>query len=122
VAALQVKSKFDAEFRRFSISRDPPPSMEEFRELICTLHGLGHIPFTLCYTAAQGELLPITNDDVRATRCCVVFPMTNGSLLGLCCSSFLFGEQRFICTLNALHCFSYAVCLCRARHFRTCHC
>jgi len=62
-SVIEVKSKFDAEFRRFSIVKKQSPSVEEFRGLIQELHRLKDIPFTLCYTDAQGDLLPINNDD-----------------------------------------------------------
>ena len=64
---IEVKSKFDAEFRRFSIpsvSRQFP-KIADFRLTIGHLHGLRDIPFTLCYTDSHGDLLPITNDEVR---------------------------------------------------------
>ncbi|CAG9529869.1 unnamed protein product [Cercopithifilaria johnstoni] len=62
---LQVKSKFDAEWRRFSIQfqDSKPPSYEHFRTLVEGLHSLHSIPFTVCYTSHSGDLLPITNDD-----------------------------------------------------------
>ncbi|KAL3998407.1 PB1 domain family protein [Acanthocheilonema viteae] len=62
---LQVKSKFDAEWRRFSIQfqDNKPPSYEDFRTLVEGLHSLHNIPFTVCYTSHSGDLLPITNDD-----------------------------------------------------------
>lgn len=60
---IEVKSKFDAEFRRFSIIKTTSPSVEEFRSLVQELHRLRDIPFTLCYTDGQGDLLPINNDD-----------------------------------------------------------
>uniref|UniRef100_A0AAF5PZW9 Partitioning defective protein 6 n=1 Tax=Wuchereria bancrofti TaxID=6293 RepID=A0AAF5PZW9_WUCBA len=62
---LQVKSKFDSEWRRFSVQfqDNKSPSYEEFRTLIEGLHSLHSIPFTVCYTSHSGDLLPITNDD-----------------------------------------------------------
>ena len=38
--------------------------MLEFRQMLLSLHQLGTIPFTLCYTDHNGDLLPITNDEV----------------------------------------------------------
>jgi len=58
---IHIKSKFDAEFRRISISVHSTYS--KFREIIESLHFLYKIPFTICYTSAQGDLLPITNED-----------------------------------------------------------
>lgn len=62
---LQVKSKFDSEWRRFSVAFPDgrPPSYTEFRSLIEGLHSLHSVPFTLCYTSSAGDLLPITNDE-----------------------------------------------------------
>ncbi|VDN01641.1 unnamed protein product [Thelazia callipaeda] len=64
-AHLQVKSKFDSEWRRFSIQfhDNKPPCYADFRALVEGLHSLHNIPFTLCYTSHSGDLLPITNDD-----------------------------------------------------------
>lgn len=61
-----MKSKFDSEWRRFSIQfqDNKPPSHEDFRTLVEGLHSLHSIPFTVCYTSHSGDLLPITNDDV----------------------------------------------------------
>lgn len=66
---LIIKSKFDAEFRRFSVELDPnrPMSYDEFRHRVEDLHMLHKIPFTLCYTSNVGDLLPITNDEVNFT-------------------------------------------------------
>ncbi|KAH7726890.1 PAR-6 protein [Aphelenchoides avenae] len=70
---LQIKSKFDSEFRRFSIPLNPdrPMSYAEFKNFVETVHSLHNIPFTLCYTSISGDLLPITNDEVG------VFGLTN---------------------------------------------
>uniref|UniRef100_A0A0N5ARA3 PDZ domain-containing protein n=1 Tax=Syphacia muris TaxID=451379 RepID=A0A0N5ARA3_9BILA len=60
-----VKSKFDSEWRRFSVPfpDGKPPSYIEFRSLVEGLHSLHSVPFTLCYTSSAGDLLPITNDE-----------------------------------------------------------
>lgn len=60
---IEVKSKFDAEFRRFSLNRNQLPTVEEFTKLTERLHHLESIPYTLCYTDQTGDLLPINNDD-----------------------------------------------------------
>ncbi|VDP44821.1 unnamed protein product, partial [Soboliphyme baturini] len=60
---VEVKSKFDAEFRRFSVARVSLTSVELFRKLVEQLHHLSEIPFTLCYTDPHGDLLPINNDE-----------------------------------------------------------
>ncbi|KIH58288.1 PB1 domain protein [Ancylostoma duodenale] len=60
-----VKSKFDSEWRRFSLTPSSPEvhSYDSFRGLVEKLHHLENVPFTLCYNAACGDLLPITNDE-----------------------------------------------------------
>ncbi|KAI3415744.1 Partitioning defective protein 6 [Globodera pallida] len=65
MALVHIKSKFDSEFRRFSIpiNSERFMSYSEFRSFIETVHSLHQIPFTLCYTSYTGDLLPITNDD-----------------------------------------------------------
>ncbi|KAG7161174.1 Partitioning defective 6 beta-like [Homarus americanus] len=61
---IEVKSKFDAEFRRFSVERDKYEKLEDFRSLVEELHRLANIAFVLAYTDPRdGDLLPITNDD-----------------------------------------------------------
>ncbi|CAD5209820.1 unnamed protein product [Bursaphelenchus xylophilus] len=64
-SVLHVKSKFDSEFRRFCvpIGAEGLMSYNEFRELIEKKHVLKNTAFTLCYTSALGDLLPITNDE-----------------------------------------------------------
>jgi len=63
---LKIKSKFDSEFRRFSLPINTENFMSylEFRGFIETIHSLHNIPFTLSYTSYSGDLLPITNNDV----------------------------------------------------------
>ncbi|XP_025115043.1 partitioning defective 6 homolog beta-like [Pomacea canaliculata] len=64
---VEVKSKFDAEFRRFSVTRGT--KFEEFFKILKELHGLSDIPFVITYTdPVHSDLLPINNDDnfVRA--------------------------------------------------------
>jgi partitioning defective protein 6 len=61
---VEVKSKFEAEFRRFSIERSSRPSFEEFQALLEKLHQVDRIPFVISYTDPKdGDLLPINNDD-----------------------------------------------------------
>ncbi|CDW60087.1 rhomboid family protein [Trichuris trichiura] len=62
-ALIEVKSKFDAEFRRFSVDRTAVGSVEQFRKLVGGLHHVEDIPFTLCYSDPHGDLLPINNDE-----------------------------------------------------------
>ncbi|GMT28557.1 hypothetical protein PFISCL1PPCAC_19854, partial [Pristionchus fissidentatus] len=61
---LQVKSKFDSEWRRFSVdTKNESLDFEYFRGLVENLHNLHQVPFTLCYTSKDGDLLPITNHE-----------------------------------------------------------
>lgn len=61
---VEVKSKFDAEFRRFSVSRTTTMKYEEFHGLLERLHRLGDVAFLISYTDPRdGDLLPINNDD-----------------------------------------------------------
>ncbi|KAI8128243.1 hypothetical protein FF38_08578 [Lucilia cuprina] len=62
---VEVKSKFDAEFRRFGLKRtEEPPSFENFNALVKQLHGLANLPFLIRYIDPRDhELLPINNDD-----------------------------------------------------------
>merc|ERR1712226_391656 len=77
----EVKSKFDAEFRRFSVSTKDYPTFEDFQSLLASVHLLqGHnshkesgdaIPFHICYIDPKdNDLLPINNTDnyLRAMR------------------------------------------------------
>ncbi|XP_056639257.1 partitioning defective protein 6 [Diorhabda carinulata] len=61
---IEVKSKFDAEFRRFSVERNSQIKFEDFRSLIERLHGLKETPFLVSYIdPSDQDLLPINNDD-----------------------------------------------------------
>jgi len=64
-STLDIKSKFDAEFRRFSTSRSEYTSFEVFRQRIVALHSLVQgTEIVLFYTdPLDGDLLPISNDD-----------------------------------------------------------
>lgn len=62
-STLQVKSKFDSEWRRFSIPLSAGVTYDGFRSLVEKLHHLESVQFTLCYNSVSGDLLPITNDD-----------------------------------------------------------
>ncbi|XP_013775607.1 partitioning defective 6 homolog beta-like [Limulus polyphemus] len=66
---VEVKSKFEADFRRFSLNSRQLTKYEDFCRLIEEFHKLTNLPFTICYTdPVHGDLLPINNDDnfVRA--------------------------------------------------------
>ncbi|KAL1115265.1 hypothetical protein AAG570_007296 [Ranatra chinensis] len=61
---VEVKTKFDAEFRRFSLPRNSTTKYEELRSLLERLHGLQDTAFLISYTDPRdGDLLPINNDD-----------------------------------------------------------
>ena len=70
-ASVEVKSKFDAEFRRFSVNTSDYPTFEEFQGLLAIVHLLqGHkesgdaIPFHIFYIDPKdNDLLPINNTD-----------------------------------------------------------
>jgi partitioning defective protein 6 len=60
---LEVKSKYDAEFRRIGLVRHQFAKFEEFYQLLERLHGLYGIQFNIYYTDKDGDLLPINNDN-----------------------------------------------------------
>ncbi|KAF6197793.1 hypothetical protein GE061_008759 [Apolygus lucorum] len=61
---VEVKSKFDAEFRRFSLPKVTTMTYEEFSGLLEKTHRLHDVPFLVSYTDPRdGDLLPINNDD-----------------------------------------------------------
>lgn len=60
---IEVKSKLDAEFRRFSIDRSKPCKFDDLYAVVEHLHRLKSDPFVITYTDKDGDLLPINNDD-----------------------------------------------------------
>jgi len=61
---VEVKSKFDAEFRRFSLDKSRYQTFDAFRRYLRDLHNLGQLNFVIKYSDPRdNELLPITNDD-----------------------------------------------------------
>ncbi|XP_064016696.1 partitioning defective 6 homolog alpha [Pogoniulus pusillus] len=60
---IEVKSKFDAEFRRFAMSRSGAGSFQDFYRLLQTVHQIPRVELLLGYTDVHGDLLPINNDD-----------------------------------------------------------
>lgn len=58
-----MKSKFDAEFRRFRLEKPRYQTFDSFKLLLCDLHHLKTIPFVVKYADEDNDLLPITNDD-----------------------------------------------------------
>ncbi|XP_063306561.1 partitioning defective 6 homolog gamma isoform X1 [Pelobates fuscus] len=60
---VEVKSKYGAEFRRFSLNRHKPGTFEEFYNLLLHLHNISNVDVMLGYADVHGDLLPINNDD-----------------------------------------------------------
>ncbi|XP_062871957.1 partitioning defective 6 homolog beta [Trichomycterus rosablanca] len=61
--AVEVKSKFGAEFRRFSLDRSKPGRFEEFYGLLQHVHRIPNVDLLVGYADVHGDLLPINNDD-----------------------------------------------------------
>ena len=69
---LQVKSKYQAEFRRFPIDVDRE-TFEDFFHKVESLHHLVNFAFVITYTdPVHGDLLPINNDEnfAKAKKFC----------------------------------------------------
>ncbi|KAI5931696.1 partitioning defective 6 homolog gamma [Manis javanica] len=62
-SAVEVKSKFGAEFRRFSLDRQKPGRFEDFYKLVVHTHHIANTEVTIGYADVHGDLLPINNDD-----------------------------------------------------------
>ncbi|KAJ1201848.1 hypothetical protein NDU88_005652 [Pleurodeles waltl] len=62
-STVEVKSKFGAEFRRFSLNRYQPGTYEDFYKLILHVHQISNTDVMLGYADVHGDLLPINNDD-----------------------------------------------------------
>jgi len=61
---VEVKSKFDAEFRRFSLDKSKYQTFDSFKSLLSELHHLTAVPFVVRHSDPKdNDLLPITNDD-----------------------------------------------------------
>jgi len=58
-----LNAQFDAEFRRFSLSRQRVLRFDDFYHLVENLHTLQSVPFIITYTDPEGDLLPINNDE-----------------------------------------------------------
>ncbi|KAI8432897.1 hypothetical protein MSG28_013819 [Choristoneura fumiferana] len=73
---VEVKTKFDAEFRRFSLVRTEKLKYEDFKALIEKLHRLHDVTFLISYTDPRdGDLLPINNDDNLARALLTARPL-----------------------------------------------
>lgn len=61
---IEIKSKFDAEFRRWSIKRSETHNFDGFSGLVKRLHRLDNTQFLISYIDPRdNDLLPINNDD-----------------------------------------------------------
>ncbi|KAK9404804.1 partitioning defective 6 B likeeta [Crotalus adamanteus] len=63
LGTMEVKSKFGAEFRRFSLEKSKPGKFEEFYGLLQHVHKIPNVEVLVGYTDIHGDLLPINNDD-----------------------------------------------------------
>nr|XP_045011600.1 partitioning defective 6 homolog beta [Jaculus jaculus] len=63
LGTMEVKSKFGAEFRRFSLERSKPGKFEEFYGLLQHVHKIPNVEVLVGYADIHGDLLPINNDD-----------------------------------------------------------
>ncbi|XP_078114043.1 partitioning defective 6 homolog alpha [Sander vitreus] len=62
-SVVEVKSKFEAEYRRFALKRNGPAGFQEFYRLLQTIHRIPGVDVLLGYADVHGDLLPINNDD-----------------------------------------------------------
>nr|XP_046250435.1 partitioning defective 6 homolog alpha [Scatophagus argus] len=62
-SVVEVKSKFEAEYRRFALKRNGPGAFQEFYHLLQTIHHIPGVDVLLEYADVHGDLLPINNDD-----------------------------------------------------------
>ncbi|XP_068168969.1 partitioning defective 6 homolog alpha isoform X1 [Antennarius striatus] len=60
---VEVKSKFEAEYRRFALKKNGPSGFREFYHLLQTIHHIPGVDVLLGYADIHGDLLPINNDD-----------------------------------------------------------
>ncbi|XP_003978223.2 partitioning defective 6 homolog beta [Takifugu rubripes] len=63
LSTVEVKSKFGAEFRRFSLDRSKPGRFNEFYGLLQHVHHIPNVELLVGYADVHGDLLPINNDD-----------------------------------------------------------
>ncbi|CAH8437307.1 unnamed protein product [Dicrocoelium dendriticum] len=73
---LEVKSKFDAEFRRISIDLNSMTKFDDFYNVLEYVHQLQTIPFVVQYVDPKNsDLLPINNDKNFAVALSVSRPL-----------------------------------------------
>ncbi|XP_026879156.2 par-6 family cell polarity regulator gamma b isoform X1 [Electrophorus electricus] len=61
--AVEVKSKYGAEFRRISVNRVKPGNFQEFFTLMLHIHRITNMEVMIGYADVHGDLLPINNDE-----------------------------------------------------------
>ncbi|XP_037538973.1 partitioning defective 6 homolog alpha [Nematolebias whitei] len=59
---VEVKSKFEAEYRRFGLKKNGSGGFKEFYHLLQTIHHIHGLDMLLEYADIHGDLLPINND------------------------------------------------------------
>ncbi|XP_035013625.2 partitioning defective 6 homolog alpha [Hippoglossus stenolepis] len=62
-SVVEVKSKFEAEYRRFALKKIGQGDFQEFYRLLQTIHHIPGVDVLLGYADIHGDLLPINNDD-----------------------------------------------------------
>ncbi|XP_067274964.1 partitioning defective 6 homolog alpha [Pseudorasbora parva] len=62
-SVVEVKSKFEAEYRRFALKKKGGGGFQEFYQLLQTIHRIPGVDVLLGYADIHGDLLPINNDD-----------------------------------------------------------
>ncbi|XP_053282724.1 partitioning defective 6 homolog alpha isoform X2 [Pleuronectes platessa] len=62
-SVVEVKSKFEAEYRRFALKKNGQGDYQEFYRLLQTIHHIPGVDVLLGYADIHGDLLPINNDD-----------------------------------------------------------
>ncbi|KAL0968154.1 hypothetical protein UPYG_G00263100 [Umbra pygmaea] len=60
---VEVKSKFEAEYRRFALKKSDSGGFQEFYQLLQVVHRIPGVEVLLGYADIHGDLLPINNDD-----------------------------------------------------------
>lgn len=60
---IAIKSKIGVEFRRYALKIEDVQSFDSFYKKIESFHQLSAIPFVIFYLDAEGQPLPINNDD-----------------------------------------------------------
>ncbi|XP_012687855.1 partitioning defective 6 homolog alpha isoform X2 [Clupea harengus] len=60
---VEVKSKYEAEYRRFALKRTNNGGFQEFYKLLQNIHRIPGVDVLLGYADIHGDLLPINNDD-----------------------------------------------------------